>query len=120
MITERITILYSTSDILINSVLGISIVFTALSLLAFAFSMSAKVFKSKSKKRSVQAGVSENTHADLDAYTAVAISTALHLYISGKERHIEESNIITIKRIQKRYSPWSSKIYNMNNQQLKR
>jgi len=31
------------------------------------------------------------------------------------EVHDNESNVITIKRIERRYSPWSSKIYGVNN-----
>jgi len=43
-----------------------------------------------------------------------AIFLALHMYLSGAAHDIE-SNVITIQRIQRRYSPWSSKIYSMNN-----
>lgn len=43
-----------------------------------------------------------------------AIGMALHLYLNDSV-HDNESNVITIKRIQRRYSPWSSKIYSMNN-----
>ena len=43
----------------------------------------------------------------------VAIAMALHLFYD--EVHDDESNIITIKRIERRYSPWSSKIYGINN-----
>ena len=46
----------------------------------------------------------------------VAAFMALHLYTS-EEVHDEESNVLTIERIQRRYSPWSSKIYSMNNPQ---
>ena len=46
----------------------------------------------------------------------VAAFLALHLY-SSEEIHDEESNVLTIDRIQRRYSPWSSKIYSMNNPQ---
>jgi len=38
---------------------------------------------------------------------------ALHLFMN--EMHDEESNVITIKRIERRYSPWNSKIYGLNN-----
>jgi len=38
---------------------------------------------------------------------------ALHLFYD--EVHDDESNVITIKRIERRYSPWSSKIYGINN-----
>ena len=43
----------------------------------------------------------------------VAISMALHLFFD--EVHDDESNVITIKRIERRYSPWISKIYGINN-----
>ena len=43
----------------------------------------------------------------------VAIAMALHLFYD--EVHDDESNVITIKRIERRYSPWSSKIYGINN-----
>jgi hypothetical protein len=42
-----------------------------------------------------------------------AISVAIHLYFN--EVHDVESNVITIKRIERRYSPWSSKIFGLNN-----
>jgi len=38
---------------------------------------------------------------------------ALHMFYD--EVHDNESNVITIKRIERRYSPWSSKIYGTNN-----
>ncbi len=40
-----------------------------------------------------------------------AIGMAIFLYIN--ELHDEESGVITIKKISKRYSPWSSKIYGL-------
>jgi len=42
-----------------------------------------------------------------------AIAMALHLFYD--EVHDDESNVITIKRIERRYSPWSSKIYGVIN-----
>ncbi len=53
-------------------------------------------------------GMKEIPNADM-----VAIAMALHLYYD--EVHDDESNVITIKRIERRYSPWSSKIYGINN-----
>jgi glutaconyl-CoA/methylmalonyl-CoA decarboxylase subunit delta len=53
-------------------------------------------------------GLKEVPNADM-----VAIAMALHMYYD--EVHDDESNVITIKRIERRYSPWSSKIYGINN-----
>ncbi len=41
-----------------------------------------------------------------------AIAMAMHLYFDA---HDEEPHVITIEEVEKRYSPWSSKIYNMRN-----
>jgi hypothetical protein len=50
---------------------------------------------------------------DTDENINAAIAIALYLHFN--EIHDEESNIITIQRVSKTYSPWSSKIYNMRN-----
>ena len=42
--------------------------------------------------------------------TSAAIAMALHFYYADDIRD-EENDIITIKTINSRYSPWSSKIY---------
>jgi Na+-transporting methylmalonyl-CoA/oxaloacetate decarboxylase gamma subunit len=42
-----------------------------------------------------------------------AIAMALFMYYN--EMHDHESRVITIKRVSKTYSPWSSKLYNMKN-----
>ncbi|MDR2907839.1 MAG: OadG family protein [Bacteroidales bacterium] len=49
----------------------------------------------------------------LSAEASAAIAMALHLYYD--EAHDKESEIITIKSVMRRYSPWSSKIYGLNN-----
>ena len=67
-----------------------------------------KFFGKKAKLPSTDNGKGEVPSADI-----VAIAMALHLYYD--EVHDDESNVITIKRIERRYSPWSSKIYGINN-----
>ena len=67
-----------------------------------------KLFGKKSSTASVGKDNEEIPSTDI-----VAIAMALHLYYD--EVHDDESNVITIKRIERRYSPWSSKIYGINN-----
>ncbi|MBN2665124.1 MAG: hypothetical protein JXR67_01325 [Bacteroidales bacterium] len=50
---------------------------------------------------------------ETDSDTGAAIATALYLYFN--EMHDEESDVITVKRVSKTYSPWSSKLYSMRN-----
>ena len=46
-----------------------------------------------------------------------AIAMALYSYFG--ELHDRESGIVTIKRVSKPYSPWSSKLYNMRNPKIR-
>jgi len=46
-----------------------------------------------------------------------AIAMALYSYFG--ELHDRESGIVTIKRVNKPYSPWSSKLYNMRNPKIR-
>lgn len=55
----------------------------------------------------------EYHEVNLPANTSAAIALALHLYYA--DVHDEESHVLTIKRVERRYSPWNSKIYGINN-----
>jgi len=67
-----------------------------------------KLFGKKNKSASIGTDKGEIPSTDI-----VAIAMALHFFYD--EVHDDESNVITIKRIERRYSPWSSKIYGVNN-----
>ncbi len=53
----------------------------------------------------------EEIRESVPADTNAAIAMALYMYYN--EIHDEESNVITINRVSRTYSPWSSKLYNM-------
>lgn len=48
---------------------------------------------------------------DVTEETAAAIGLAIHMY--KNEMHDQESFTITLKKVSKIYSPWSSKIYTL-------
>lgn len=102
-------------DILIASLIGIVIVFIALTILVFAFKLTGNLSVKNSKKRMEKQGVAEHEveSSEISASEIAAISMALSLYLDD-EQHDKESNVITIKRIERRYSPWNSKIYGLN------
>lgn len=103
------------------ALVGYTIVFAALVSLIIIFTQLPKLLNMKLRfdlKRKGKEVVSDKPEdymvgGDVNA----AISMALHLYFS--EMHDEESNVITISRTQRRYSPWSSKIYNIYNSPVK-
>lgn len=104
------------NDILVASLIGIVIVFVALVLLVFAFNLTGRLSVRSSKKRIVKNPDIPNdavAPSDMAGAEIAAIAMALHLYF--EDVHDKESNVITIKRIERRYSPWNSKIYGLTN-----
>lgn len=110
MILLKIT---SWDELLMGSAIGISVVFIALATLVILFELLQTIMLSRNKKKQVKAGKKEEEIKDIPANEIAAISMALHLF--ANDIHDNESNIITIKRIERRYSPWNSKIYGLNN-----
>ena len=103
----------SWSELLIGSVIGIVVVFIALIILVLLFDFIQYLVLNSSKKKMLKAGKKVEEIVDVSANEIAAISMALHLYMN--DMHDVESNVITIKRIERRYSPWNSKIYGLNN-----
>ena len=96
------------------AIVGFSIVFFSLTMLVIVFLRLPKLINIKLKrikKKSDRHETDANTENDyiIEGNVTAAISLAMHLYFS--ELHDEESNVVTIKKVKKAYSPWSSKIY---------
>lgn len=109
-----ITYITSLRDILIESVVGILVVFAVLTSLVIVFTTIGKIMRHLARLRMTNEGrnleVEKIKH--LNSYESTAITYALHLFLS--ELHDNESNVITIKRENKKYSPWSSKVYGLS------
>lgn len=101
---------------IVIAIAGYLIVFTALLLLFWLFSITPKIIAlSKSKRRIRQGKQPVPLRGEgISGEETAAISMALYLYLD--EMHDQESGLLTIKRISKSYSPWSSKIYAVRNQ----
>ncbi len=97
------------------ALVGYIVVFAALVLLYMVFYKMPSLLKfdlrgmlhTGRKKPEVGADTDMRVTGEVNA----AIGMALFLYLN--EMHDEESGVITIKKISKRYSPWSSKIYGL-------
>jgi Na+-transporting methylmalonyl-CoA/oxaloacetate decarboxylase gamma subunit len=97
------------------TVVGYGIVFFALVFMYYVYTLMPKIINMNIRQKLRRQG--RNKEADLETLDIpgevnAAISMALHLYFN--ELHDEESNVMTIKKVSKRYSPWSSKIYGLN------
>lgn len=97
------------------AIIGYVIVFMALVLSFALFSNVPKIIyyrthrELRRRRKEEKQQVSEEIH--LPAEVTAAIASALYLHYN--ELHDPESNVITIQRVRKRYSPWSSKIYSL-------
>ncbi len=103
-------------DSIVVAVTGYLIVFTALVLLFWLFSIVPKLIALGKTKKWVRQGKAPALVEgdEISGEATAAIAMALHLYLD--EIHDKESGVLTIKRISKAYSPWSSKIYAVRNQ----
>ncbi len=106
-----------TSEYTTLALVGYVIVFVALISLYFVFQyipVLLSYFTKRQLKRTLKRkGDQEEVNDDIaiTGEVSAAISIALHLFFN--ELHDDEKTILTIKKISKRYSPWSSKIYNV-------
>ena len=107
-----------TDDSIIIAIIGYVTVFAALVLLFLVFNTIPKLLymniKSRLRKKGEITEINEQ-ELSIPGETNAAISMALYLYFN--EMHDDESNVVTIKEISRRYSPWSSKIHSMRNLQ---
>ena len=100
------------------AIVGFSIVLFSLTMLVIVFSrlpklvnINLKKWRKKNRTAENSGSVSEEDYI-VEGNVTAAISLAIHMYFN--ELHDEESNIVTIKKVKKAYSPWSSKIYSVN------
>jgi len=98
------------------SIVGYTVVFVALVLLYIVFKQIPKFLDMQARrrmKREGKASLPQEEELQMEGDVNAAIAMALYLYFD--ELHDEEDMVLTMKRIQRRYSHWSSKIYNVTN-----
>jgi hypothetical protein len=108
-------ILITTNELVI-AVVGYVMVFLSLLLLYVFFHNLPKLLYINLKREKLKKGKQVEAPDELlvSGEEIAAISTALFLFLD--EMHDEESGKLTIKKVSKVYSPWSSKIYAVRNQ----
>lgn len=103
---------------IIMAITAMSVVFLSLILLYFVFKNIGNYNIRKSKQRAIIASggcIGEAAVAcnETSAEVYAAISTAVHLYFEDDENHDIENTILTIDKVTRNYSPWSSKIHTL-------
>lgn len=94
------------------TLIAMSVVFFALALLYVIYKNIGRFFQKKATKaRKAAKEPGRMVQEELSGEVNAAIAMALHLYQS--EMHDYEDTVLTIKKVSKTYSPWSSKIYTL-------
>jgi len=100
----------------VNTLIWLNIILLSVIVLYFVIrvlhSWKGKYRSIRNKKRAALKKMQEKQDISANNDEA-AIAMALYLYFN--EMHDEESDVITVKRVSKTYSPWSSKLYGMRN-----
>lgn len=97
---------------------GIGIVFISL-LIVYLFFRYVLTFilnfrlRSFARKKGIDPATVDTAKTMMSGEVNAAIAMALYSYLN--EFHDVESGVMTIKRVSKNYSPWSSKLYSMKN-----
>lgn len=103
---------------IIITVVGYVVVFVALAALVFVIGRISVIqnfyIRFKLRMKRTEKGVTEEEPVfSISADENAAICTALYLYFT--ELHDEEKYVMTVKKVSRTYSPWSSKIYGVMN-----
>ena len=99
------------------AVIAMTVVFIVLTIIYLIFKNISKFYMAQSARRSAKAerkATKEAIPTDLkgiNAETSAAIAMAIHLYYN--QQHDMESMKLTIQKVSRMYSPWSSKIYSL-------
>lgn len=109
------------------TIVAVSVVFTALVCIALILGAFSKALMSRNKRRARKAAnkaavksAAGNESAVANAVATgnvsgevfAAISAAIYLY--DEEMHDEEDTVITIQKVERAWTPWNAKYYNMN------
>ncbi len=99
---------------IVISVVSYVIVFAALLILYFVFDSLSKAINLQLKLKLRRQGKLSQIKSDKDLMIPGEVTAAIGLALFfATELHDEESNIITIRKVSRTYSPWSSKIYGL-------
>lgn len=105
------------------TIISMSVVFTALLLLFLFFRFTSRILKINVKKQLLarsltraKAGVVStmgDDHSGLEITGEINAAITMALYLYSTELHDAEKTVLTINKVSRTYSPWSSKIYGL-------
>jgi Tfp pilus assembly protein PilE len=98
------------------TLIAMFVVFMALAILYLIYKASGRFFirRGAASKKSASGETvlnEQHTEEEMSGEVNAAIAMTIHLYLS--EMHDYENTVLTIQKVSRNYSPWSSKIYTL-------
>lgn len=101
------------NDGILISVIGYVIVFLSLLFLSVIILNFQKVLVKQQRKKLKKVGHRAADHKDITISGEVSAAIAMSLQLHFEEVHDFENTVLTIKKVERTYSPWSSKLYGL-------
>lgn len=96
------------------TIVGMGVVFFALAALYLSFTLASHLIKKSVAKKHAKSATEKSGNQPKEEMSAeVNAAIAMALYSFFNANHDEENAILTINRVSRMYTPWSSKIYNL-------
>lgn len=97
------------------TMIAMFVVFMALAILYVIYKNMGQFFVRKGAKASLATGNAAKmvTSSDTEMSGEVNAAIAMALYLYHSELHDNENTVLTIQKVSRNYSPWSSKIYTL-------
>jgi Na+-transporting methylmalonyl-CoA/oxaloacetate decarboxylase gamma subunit len=95
------------------TVIGYVVVFLALLFLYIIFSNITKILNINVKRLLKREGKETEIKEDISLSGELNAAIAMAIYLYYQEMHDKEDTVLTINKVSKTYSPWSSKIYGL-------
>ncbi len=95
------------------TVIGYVVVFAALLFLYIIFSNITKILNFNLKRLLKKEGKESEIKDELSLSGELNAAIAMAIYLYYQEMHDKEDAVLTINKVSKTYSPWSSKIYGL-------
>lgn len=92
------------------AMIAMTIVLGALATLYFCFKIVGKI---ATRKKKTKPFIAKNAVTGEEASNEVNAAIALALFLHNKQEHDEEYTVLTMHKVSRNYSPWSSKIYGL-------
>jgi glutaconyl-CoA/methylmalonyl-CoA decarboxylase subunit delta len=93
-------------------IVGVTVVFAALALLVIILNSMPALGNLFTRPGIRKPAAPSKNDQKIPAQVSAAIAAAVYLYLD--EVHDKESGMMTIRKVSRTYSPWSSKIYGLN------